>query len=59
MSKTGYKERLLKAAPKIAKPGKVIFVHVLHDDDCAFWKGQECNCRPELVYEELDKPADD
>ncbi len=30
------------------KPGEVRFVEVAHDDWCAIFKGEPCDCEPEI-----------
>jgi len=32
-------------------PSSVVVVHVYHDEDCAFWRGGVCDCKPDIVYE--------
>jgi hypothetical protein len=29
-------------------PSGLLLLNVLHDDDCAIWKGGPCDCRPEV-----------
>ena len=38
------------------QPGKVTVLTVLHDDDCAHWRHEECDCEPDHQYVTLDPP---
>lgn len=45
---TGYLERVLAFGLVTAKPGEVIHINVLHDDDCPRLRGGECRCVPDI-----------
>lgn len=51
-----YVEKIIAAyAGGTVVPGTVGMVEVRHDDSCAIWKGDSCDCEPdiELVYPEV------
>ena len=35
-----------------ARPGVLTIAHIYHDDWCAFFKGEPCNCSPDITLEE-------
>jgi hypothetical protein len=43
-----YAPKLLQAASQ--PPKGVYFADIYHDDWCAIFRGQPCNCEPELRY---------
>ena len=47
-----YIERLLAGGWEWT-PGEVVSVAVLHDDDCAHWRGGVCDCEPEVKMQRV------
>ncbi len=43
-----YLPDLLALAPRVTGRPGVHHVNVFHDDDCAYWRGGTCDCRPEV-----------
>lgn len=50
--KRGYLERARELARR-AKPGTLNVIEVLHDPDCAIWRGRPCNCVPDMRMREV------
>lgn len=50
-----YLQRLLEGGWEYT-PGELVSVEVLHDDDCAHWRGRPCNCDPEVKMRQVDGP---
>ena len=49
-------QRALRLHPERFKGGVVTHVEIQHDDGCAFWKGEACNCNPNVIFgKEPDK----
>jgi len=45
-----YLRRLIKAAQQgTFRPGKIYMAFIAHDRDCPFFKGQPCQCNPEIT----------
>jgi len=56
-----YLKRLFKVAEQgVFKPG-VYMIFIAHDKDCPFFKGQTCQCNPEITiipYDEAPLPGE-
>ena len=54
--KNNYLEKLLNdyEAGRLSPCPGINHVHVLHDDDCSFLKGKECDCEPEIKLLKAD-----
>jgi len=37
------------------RPG-FIFTEIRHDDWCGYFKGNDCNCDPEITYTRIEVP---
>jgi hypothetical protein len=46
--KPGYQHRLLAAAPELAAMPGVSHCMIQHDDGCAVFQRQPCNCVPDI-----------
>lgn len=44
-------EKAVMTGQLITTPGVFSIAHVYHDDWCAIFKGEPCDCRPEVVVE--------
>lgn len=57
VERSNYIKRIFKAVaecPELFPPGKLTRLEVQHDDWCAFWRGDPCDCRPTI---KIRKPA--
>ncbi len=43
-----YVPALMAVAGRVAGLGGVWHVDIAHDDDCAIWRGEPCDCEPEV-----------
>jgi hypothetical protein len=60
MSRDRFSEALRQNLESLnLEPGKVHVVEIRHDDDCAHWRGEPCDCEPEIISARLDDGPDE
>ena len=49
--------RILLEGGRTPEPGELVTVEVLHVDGCAHWRGETCDCLPEVRLQPRPDPV--